>query len=254
MESSSSLLLPSRCGPFLFLSVKAENEREAIKTTEVPSPSLDDEKSSTAFLAREGEEQEEEEGVYQVIDRPSQVVELSVEYEKLTLLQALQDLQEFFPLQQPRIIQLVADRISEYVKNNGKVFGGMTLLSCFLGLGLVPAMILGACSTGLQARAPEIFDVVRREVWQLVSEQMQEDSAHLAIDGEVPTNLSSVRRNYKKLMQKAHPDKNQDGSATAATQQIVGAHERYCAFWGKGYRASTRCDVVELDTVGEEPG
>lgn len=233
-----------------------EKREKVPEDTGFSSLNLDEENSSAAFLAQEREEEDEEgedEGIYQVVEIGSPTARYSVEYEQIPFVQAWQDLQEFFPDHSARVVQLVADRISECVKKNGKVFGGMTLLSCCLGVGLGVSMILGACSMGLQASWPDIFDVVRSEVWQLVGEKMQEDSAHLAIDGTIPQNLQAVRRHYRQLMRKKHPDKSHVFSTTAEAQQIVGAHERYHRFWQKGYRPSASCRVKELDTTGASP-
>lgn len=252
MDSTSSQLMPSMGGPFAVLSPRLEKREESSEKRGDSSPTLDEEKFSAAFLAKEGERQEEEDGsLYQVVKIGSSTTRPPVGYEQITLVQALQDLQEFFPDHHTRVVQVVAGRIVEYLKKNGKVFGGMTLFSCCLGVGLGVSMILGACSMGLQARWPDVFDVIRREAWQLVGEKMQEDSAHLALNGIIPKDMESVRRHYKQLMQKEHPDKNLDSSATAKTQEIVGAHERYHRFWQKGYRPSASCRVEELDAMGE---
>ena len=236
--------------PFVSYPLVLQKTDTGIKTEDTDtSTSFDEEKMSSDLLAKEGETEGEEESGYQMLTGVSPTENFVVEYEQLSFQRAVQDLQEFFPHHLPRVSKLFVESISHYVQKNVTVFGGVTLFSCCLGVGFAVSFLLGTVSMGLQAKQPEFGDVVRNEVWQLVGEQMSEDSALLALDGVLPKNLKAVRHHYKQLLQKEHPDKNLHTSSTEKAQKIIGAHERYVQFWEKGYRPLPKITVLEVEDV-----
>lgn len=249
METSLCAYSPST-SDFVSYPLVLPKTDTGIKTEEtLTSTSFDEEKMSSDLLARERETDSEEESGYQMLAGVSPTENFVVEYDQLSFQRAVQDLQEFFPHHLPRVSKVFVETISNYVKKNVTVLGGVTLFSCCLGVGFAASFLLGTVSMGLQAKQPEFGDVVRNEVWQLVGEQMREDSTLLALDGVLPKNLKAVRHHYKQLLQKIHPDKNPNESATAQAQKIISAHERYVQFWEKGYRPLPKITVSEVEDV-----